>query len=247
MFGGDTYRLIRDGCRSSAAAAAPVIDGIVKPRTVIDVGCGEGWWASAFAAAGCEATGIERQTPATVAPGVRIVEFDLTRIADGGRPKLPGRFDLAVCLEVAEHLPERAARPLVGWLTELAAAVVFSAAIPDQRGDGHLHERWPDYWAAVFAEHGYHVTGALRFLFWTDGRVAPWYAQNMLLAADDATRERLLRWFLHPLAQPFSIVHPAVFAVRAEEARFWLAYLQAGGSSERLRALADRIDEETAG
>jgi hypothetical protein len=47
-----TYELIREGCKRSAAAVVPIVYELVKPRSVIDVGGGEGWWARAFVEAG---------------------------------------------------------------------------------------------------------------------------------------------------------------------------------------------------
>ena len=44
--------------------------------------------------------------------------------------RLERRFDLALCLEVAEHLPAKAADAFVASLVELAPVVVFSAAMP---------------------------------------------------------------------------------------------------------------------
>ena len=71
-------------------------------------------------------------------------EFDLSKpYADSKR------FDLAICLEVAEHLPVNAADAIVESLTRLAPVVLFSAAIPHQGGVNHINEQWLDYWRDV--------------------------------------------------------------------------------------------------
>lgn len=75
---------------------------------------------------------------------------------------LERRFDLALSLEVAEHLPAAAADHFVASLTRLASVILFSAAIPDQGGEGHLNEQWPDYWVERFAAHGFGVADVLR-------------------------------------------------------------------------------------
>jgi hypothetical protein len=59
-------------------------------------------------------------------------------------------FDLAICLEVAEHLPPEAAEGFIDSLTRLAPVVLFSAAITFQVGNQHLNGQWPDYWATLF-------------------------------------------------------------------------------------------------
>src|SRR5205823_3545352 len=98
-------------------------------------------------------------------------------------PELAETFDLALCLEVAEHLPPRASRPLVRLLTRAAPLVLFSAAIPGQGGVGHRNEQWPDYWRARFAEFGYRRLDPVRRHVWQDPRVAGWYQQNLYLYA----------------------------------------------------------------
>ena len=100
----------------------------------------------------------------------------------GTRPLALGRsFDLAVALEIAEHLPDSAAECFVESLTGLAPAVLFSAAIPGQGGTGHLNERWPEYWSRLFAAAGFDPIDALRPRIWHDERVEVWYAQNTFL------------------------------------------------------------------
>src|SRR5262249_43904135 len=91
------------------------------------------------------------------------------------------RFDLAVSLEVAEHLPDTSADAFVRLLTSLAPVVLFSAAVPCQGGTHHLNEQWPDYWAARFESCGYRTFVYLRDRIWDSPDVECWYAQNILL------------------------------------------------------------------
>ena len=97
--------------------------------------------------------------------------------------KADGRYDLAVCLEVAEHLPESSASDLVRTLTTLAPIVLFSAAIPGQGGVGHINERWPSYWKSRFEEHGFQRLDPIRPHIWKNRRVHWWYRQNIFLFA----------------------------------------------------------------
>ena len=54
-------------------------------------------------------------------------------------------YDLALCIEVAEHLPLSSEPTLIEELTSAAQAVMFSAAIPGQEGVNHVNEQWLDY------------------------------------------------------------------------------------------------------
>jgi SAM-dependent methyltransferase len=175
------YNTIRPGTQTSAAAVIPlVLDRVGPVRTVVDVGCGEGWWAAAFDNAGCEVIGVDGPYVAHAQVlGDRFIPADLTQPLPG---HLAGRFDLAVCLEVAEHLPERRAASFVADLCGLADAVLFSAAIPHQSGAGHINLKWPTWWADLFAEHGFGFDGSIRWDIWTDVRIEPWYRQNLHLA-----------------------------------------------------------------
>ena len=94
------------------------------------------------------------------------------------------RFDLAVSLEVAEHLDRDSARSFVQTLVKLSSVVLFSAAIPYQGGTHHVNEQWPDYWAELFARHGYVAIDCIREKGWNNQDVDWFYAQNMLVFAD---------------------------------------------------------------
>lgn len=169
------YDVIADGSERSAKIAAPLIYETHQPRTVIDVGCGRGLWAREFAHLGAKVTGIDG---AYVAQTV-IDDFHPHDLA-APIPTTLGTFDLAISLEVAEHLPPSRAAGFVTDLCTLAQTVVFSAAIPFQTGTGHVNCQWPSYWAQLFAANGYGVTDELRWKLWTDQRVEVWYRQNIL-------------------------------------------------------------------
>lgn len=106
----------------------------------------------------------------------RFIAADLTQPLE-----LDRSFDLAISLEVAEHLPESAATTFVRSLCALAPVIAFSAAIPMQGGANHVNEQWPTYWAELFRAEGWLVIDAIRSEIWNNDRVAPWYRQNLLV------------------------------------------------------------------
>lgn len=162
---------IRAGAQSSAVVLADLIVREFDPASVIDVGCGENWLAKSLLELEVDAFGVDGD----------MVGADRTvDLASPPYPKL-GPFDVATCLEVAEHVDQAHADELVGWLCSLAPIVVFSAAVPGQGGDHHVNEQWPAYWAARFKARGYNGTGVLREQIWDDDRVEPWYRQNLLV------------------------------------------------------------------
>lgn len=199
---------------ASAEVVVPIVLDLVGPSSVVDVGCGRGAWLAVFRRHGvADVLGVDG---AWVDRGSLLVPAESFRAADLGRPTDLGRsFDLAVCLEVGEHLPESAAPALVETLTAAAPAVLFSAAIPGQGGVGHVNEQWPGYWAELFARRGFVALDVLRPLIWEDARVASWYRQNCFLYA---TRELAARrgwtagWTDGEQPPPRRLVHPDLFA-----------------------------------
>jgi SAM-dependent methyltransferase len=174
------YDGLREGATRSAEVIVPLVLQLLPVRSVVDVGCGEGAWLAAFRKFGVDdVLGVDRDY---VDRNLLQVPQDRFQSADLSKPlSLPRTFDLAVSLEVAEHLPANCASRFVESLIRLAPVVLFSAAIPFQGGTQHLNEQWPDNWAELFKEHGYVAVDFIRKRVWQDETVEWWYAQNALL------------------------------------------------------------------
>lgn len=214
-FGTTDYDPIRPGMIRSAATVVPEVMAIVAPETVVDVGCGQGVWLAEFARHGCQVHGFDGHDSPVDISAEEYTQVDLERV-----PALWGHYDLAVCLEVAEHLPESRADWLVRTLTDLADVVLFSAAIPGQGGQNHVNEQWPNYWAERFVAEDYLVSGGLRWKFWGDvpEKIEQWYAQNLLLCVRGLTAstwpDRKLALFAGDANQPWPVVHPRYWPAR---------------------------------
>lgn len=213
-FSPEVYAQIRAGTQASAAVIVPMILNhlpLTPDRTpeVIDVGCGEGWWSAELQRHGCHVRSIDQAAPPVVAPGVEVLPVDLEAASFTLERNA---YDLAVCLEVAEHVTAEAGEHLVAELCYGARYVAFSAAIPGQGGHGHLTERWPTYWAPLFADHGYVLVDPWRRALWDEPGVEPWYAQNLLLAQRSTGAE---------LDPPACLVHPTIYLARLEGNAYW--------------------------
>jgi SAM-dependent methyltransferase len=173
------FQFHEPGARRSAAATIPLVLEYVVAQSVVDVGCGLGTWLAEFEAAGVtDYLGVDGEyvdRTRLAIPAERFLARDLAQPLNVGR-----RFDLAVCLEVAEHLAAESADTLISSLTGLAPVVLFSAAIPMQSGIGHVNEQWPEYWRDRFARHDYVVVDVLRDGLWQNDDVEGWYRQNLL-------------------------------------------------------------------
>ena len=208
LYAADYYAALRGGSRRSAEVVVPIILELVHPRSVVDVGCGTGSWLAVFRQHGIEdILGVDG---AHVSPELLEIPRDRFLPRDLSRPLRLGRtFDLAICAEVAEHLPPDCAGTLVESLTRLAPVVVFSAAIPYQGSTYHCNEQWPEYWTRRFGASGYIVCDEVRRRIWGDARVEWWYAQNLLVFAE-ASRVHAYP-ALSRAQHPLSIVHPRAY------------------------------------
>ena len=199
--------------RESARIILPIVISLLKPASVIDVGCGAGHWLAAASELGIsDVLGIEGDwigAAKLAIPREKIVIHDLGAPLSVAPLNLGRRFDLALSLEVAEHLPASRAREFVQTLCNAADRVLFSAAIPGQGGRRHLNEQWPKYWADLFGELGYGCHDLVRPQVWTNPGVLWYYAQNCLLFVRDGTASELV-----PPAEPLPLVHPAAWSAQ---------------------------------
>jgi SAM-dependent methyltransferase len=182
----------KDLSRASALVVLPLVFEWVRPQSVIDVGCGVGAWTVVASEHGVsDVVGVDGnyvdRTQLMIPPD-RFFPADLAN-----RFEHPRRFDLAISVEVAEHLPQRRGASFVADLCRLADVVLFSAAIPRQGGVHHVNEQWQSHWAGHFIASGYCTFDIVRPRIWSDDRVAWWYRQNCFLAATGDSAAELAR------------------------------------------------------
>jgi SAM-dependent methyltransferase len=123
-----------------------------EPASVVDVGCGTGLILTRLSKRGVVVQGVDGSRSAIRASPIRdrIMRWNLERPI----PHI-GHFELALCTEVAEHLPPRAAPTLASSLIGLSDTIVFTAATPGQGGRHHLNEQPHSYWEHLFGERGF--------------------------------------------------------------------------------------------
>ncbi len=171
----------------SAECVWPLLLEPIPIRSILDVGCGCGAWLAAAARLGvADITGVDgnyvnRST--LLIPPEQFVAADLK---EGFA--IPGRYDLVMSLEVAEHLPPERSADFVAGLVRHGDLILFSAAPKGQGGHDHCNEQDYSYWQGLFAAHGYVAVDYLRPLLRGVADVAPWYRYNLLLYV---TPERL--------------------------------------------------------
>lgn len=149
------------------------------PGSLLDLGCGTGVMVKTAKALGVHAIGVDIDPP----QGEGFIRYNLTRSLDLGRV-----FDMVICLEVAEHLPDWAAPVLCQTITRhthINGRLIFSAALPNQGGNSHQNEQPPAYWRGLLYEHGKFsfredLTAKLAVVWtYTAGAAAQWLPSNL--------------------------------------------------------------------
>lgn len=206
----DFYKSQSGGSYASARCVVPLVMQCIGPKSVLDVGCGVGTWLRVFHELGVETiTGMDGDYVDRSALQIDPANFVPTDIS---APFTAGRsYDLAVCLEVAEHLKPESGVALVKHLVASAPFVLFSAAIPGQLGTDHINEQWQDHWRRLFANEGYVAVDLVRPQVWGLPDVEPWYQQNIILYAGPVGLAAKPE--LRPVAAELSLdlVHPTFF------------------------------------
>lgn len=143
---------------------------------IIDVGCGPGIYVKALREAGIDADGVDIDP---LCP-YKIEDIFSEEFLNNHKNK----YDIAMCIEVAEHLHESKADALVKVLSSLAPTVLFSAAVPGQGGHGHINCQPKQYWIDKFAQINYVVdeeSTAKLLNFIISGYHMGWFRNNAVV------------------------------------------------------------------
>src|SRR5690606_23594368 len=96
-------------------------------------------------------------------------------------------------------------------LTSHASIILFSAAIPQQGGQYHINEQWPNYWNEKFKKRGFQAFDILRSEFWNNEQVLWWYRQNMVFFVKQGN-ETFNKF--EPSKDIHSLIHPSLYQKR---------------------------------
>ncbi len=148
----DLMQVIERDEINQAGCLATYLDSNLSPKSVIDIGCGPGLYLTDFMLWGTDILGIDGCSSAG-----RLIpnHFELVDLRLPYSP--PKRYDLAICIEVAEHLQEKYSDTLIDTICNCSDVVCFTAAIPGQDGYCHWNCQPFEYWQQKFAVRGYQI------------------------------------------------------------------------------------------
>lgn len=173
----DWHRLFGEQTGHSAAAVMRHLLSIFDVTSTVEIGCGNAHWTRAGLDLGVQqylaADGDWNDLRDLLVDQDRFVAIDLAHPL-----ALSRRFDLAICLEVAEHVGEEHAETIVDSLVRASDVILFGAAVPFQGGSGHINEQWASWWRERFSREGFVPFDLVRPKFWADRSIHYWYRQN---------------------------------------------------------------------
>ncbi len=195
---------------STAIKCLKLIRPLIEFESVVDFGSGIGAWLYAARNLGAKTIlGIEGDW---IANTDTVIEKEHILIQDlaAGQPKFAKEFDLAMTIEVAEHLPEKAANGFCASLASASDYILFSAAIPGQGGLGHVNEQPLPYWVARFWNLGYVPIEPIRPYIAKRPDIYPWLRTNLIMFVkyDMLIRSDRLLKFARPISD-FELSYPS--------------------------------------
>jgi len=157
-----------------------------RPASLLDVGCGDGHLVTRATQAGVDSLGVDLSAEGPAHADLR-EPLDLQRT-----------FDWVFCWEVAEHLPAESADTLCDSLVRHLApggSLLFTAAHPGQRGDGHINEQPQAYWRERLEARGLRydalTTHRLAAAWLREAPKTPWYGTNLQVFTAPGDRVRV--------------------------------------------------------
>ena len=217
-YGKEFYMSEGESAKRASEILLPYILERMDCRSIIDFGCETGEWLKiAKNFRGRNKEEVEREITGIDGEYAKdylqiqedeFIPFNLCEKIDLNR-----KYDLAMSLEVAEHLPEDKADIFVDNITKHSDIVLFSAAIPGQGGYEHYNEQHVSYWKEKFAKHGYKMCDCIRKVFWRDDRIDVFYRQNMVLYVKEELKENVEEVF-YTEATIDDMVHPWLWEER---------------------------------
>lgn len=214
MYDEKFYRKQRENNISSAKVIVPLVLNILKLKgevSIIDLGCGSGNWLSVFKKYGCKVTGVDGGEH--ISKNVLMIsEEEFIQHDFRYKFKNDKKYTIAMSLEVAEHIPQSESDNFVKTLTKLSDIVLFSAAIPYQRGANHVNEQFPSYWINKFRKCEFEVVDCIRDKIWDNRNVRGFYAQNIFLFFNKKSNNVILEELSKNNRETmFDLVHPKVW------------------------------------
>jgi hypothetical protein len=210
IYDDDFYHEQVDGSVRSAMIVLDNLYKIYQPCSVVEFGCGLGGWLAAAESLGAKKLkGFDGTWVDTEKLKSKQIDFSAVNLEED--IAVPEKYDLAISLEVAEHLTQERAKSYVKIICNASDVVLFGAAIPYQGGANHINEQWQSFWIELFEDEGYRCHDLIRKQIWNNTAVEFWYRQNTFLFVRKTSELNMHEQLKNHESPIFNLVHPELY------------------------------------
>lgn len=136
---------VMDCCMTTARA----LKEYLRPKTVLDIGCGLGYLVAAFRSLGVDAYGFDISEDANQYRLASAKPFCwVDSLTDFSTAKY---YDLIICIEVLEHVPFEQAAIAIAKMSSMTNNIAFSSDQEFIDEPTHVNVQNQEYWDDLFA------------------------------------------------------------------------------------------------
>ena len=181
------YDSVSSRAEMTAGIVGEVVSNFFVPESLVDIGSGFGIWSKVFINVFPDMTSVtaidlDRHESKILDelemnPNFSFVQKDLESLEG-----LPGDYyDLAICVEVLEHVTHDAAQTIFDEFSSKCSFVIFGAAMKGQGGTHHINERSFDFWTSEMLRRGMVPLDVMRPQLNIEKEVPGYYKYNIIL------------------------------------------------------------------
>lgn len=164
----------------------PKLNDLLKPKTVVDIGCAGGGQIELWRNLEVDARGVEGSPNIDEIISRVAQEFILSHdLRDRLESPIIDNVDLVQSYEVAEHIEHDFSEVFVENITiHNPKKIIMTAAPPGQGGTHHVNCQNKDYWVERFEKNGYNIDSETEDTVRTWGNPpdsAPWFLPNLMV------------------------------------------------------------------
>lgn len=152
MYTEEYFKQIIEEEEGQADRLASYLISTYQPKSVVDFGCANGLYLEPFYNTGnIHVLGLDYSAEA-----VKMAKIPNIVLTDLRQPyNTVSKFDLALCIEVLEHIEEEYADIVVENIINSSDIVIISPATIGQGGVGHVNLQYKKYWKEKFEKEGF--------------------------------------------------------------------------------------------
>lgn len=153
VYGADYY-VDRDrrAAMQDANQFAETVLSRYNPESVLELGCGTGTLLYPYLEQGIHVHGVDLSETAQKESALPESQFEIHDLTEPYTPRQ--EYDLVLCVEVLEHIPQKAADTIVESICTAGDTAIVTAAPPGQGGTHHVNEQPYEYWIEKFEQRG---------------------------------------------------------------------------------------------